>query len=232
MMAIADLADSCEMKADRAPAGRRTGELVFRALGSAWFLLLAVMVARNWHGGGNDGFAAWSQALSQCALVLVYLTLWLLILLRPAPIARANGMMPNVMAFVGTYMPWLIGFMPRPDLPAFVQLLATTFIVAGNIAILIVVWYLGRSFSLVPQARRLVTSGSYRIVRHPLYLAEELMIVGSALLYLSSMTVLLVVLHFAIQMRRMFYEEAVLQQAFPAYSSYKRSSLRVIPYVW
>ena len=37
---------------------------------------------------------------------------------------------------------------------------------------------LGRSFSVIPEARELTTRGVYRFVRHPMYLAELLMIVG------------------------------------------------------
>src|SRR5580704_8149618 len=37
---------------------------------------------------------------------------------------------------------------------------------------------LRRSFSLTPQARRLTTSGPYRIIRHPLYLGETLNVIG------------------------------------------------------
>jgi len=35
----------------------------------------------------------------------------------------------------------------------------------------------------MPEARKLVTRGAYRFVRHPLYVAEEVAIIGTFLLY-------------------------------------------------
>ncbi len=216
---------------------RRIGDLVFRLFGSAWFLFLAVLVARDWHyhSFGDLAFSAfsgWSRLVSQGALVLVYLTLWLMILIRPPPIARANGLMPNVMAFAGTYLPWLIGLMPRGEGSDAGVLIASALILTGNVLIFFTICHLGKSFSLVPQARRLVTAGPYAVVRHPLYLAEEIMIAGAALLYLSPMTIVVVCLHAALQIRRIFYEEQVLSQAFPAYAAYKSRTWRLIPCVW
>jgi protein-S-isoprenylcysteine O-methyltransferase Ste14 len=50
----------------------------------------------------------------------------------------------------------------------------TLLLLDGNaLAVLVMVQH-GRSFSIMAEARQLVTSGVYRWVRHPLYLAEEL----------------------------------------------------------
>jgi protein-S-isoprenylcysteine O-methyltransferase Ste14 len=40
---------------------------------------------------------------------------------------------------------------------------------------------LGRSISILPQARQLVTSGPYAFVRHPLYLGEMTAMLGIAM---------------------------------------------------
>jgi len=220
------------------PIGRVSGDLVSRTFGSAWFMLLAVMVASNWRSGSGAvvspsvQFGGWPLVLSQVGIVLFYLTLGLMILIRPAPVARANRIMPTAMGFIGTYMPWLMGLFPRHELPAAGYLTATALILCGNVLTLFVVWHLGRSFSIVPQARRLVTGGPYSLVRHPLYLAEEMMVIGTALLCFSPMSVALVALHVVVQIRRMVYEEQVLSRAFSDYSAYMAQTWRTIPYVW
>ena len=92
--------------------------------------------------------------------------------------------------------------------------------------------HLGRSFSLVPQARSVVQTGPYRWVKHPLYLSEEIVIVGVALQHLSPVTVIILILHFAVQVSRILYEEDVLRRNCPEYSGYESSRWRLIPYVW
>ena len=44
---------------------------------------------------------------------------------------------------------------------------------------------LGRSVSVMPEARRLVVQGLYRRIRHPLYLAEEIATIGCFLQFRS-----------------------------------------------
>jgi protein-S-isoprenylcysteine O-methyltransferase Ste14 len=77
-----------------------------------------------------------------------------------------------------------------------------------------------------------VRHGPYRLVRHPLYVAEEISVCGVMLHFLSPWTAALLVLHCAIQVRRMVYEESILMRVFPEYQRYATSTARVIPKVW
>lgn len=217
---------------------RQPSGVGLRALGSTWFLLLALTVASNWWSDRTAGGATsqhligWPLLLTQGGIALFYLTLWLLVLIRPNPVARTNRTAPNALAFIGTYMPWLIPLLPRQHLPDAGYVVAAGLILGGNALTLFVIWHLGRSFSIVPQARKLVTAGPYALIRHPLYLAEELMVVGTALLYTSPSAVMLVIVHALIQVRRMLYEEQVLTGAFPGYRDYARRTRRLVPCLW
>jgi protein-S-isoprenylcysteine O-methyltransferase Ste14 len=61
------------------------------------------------------------------------------------------------------------------------EAISTRLLLGGNALAVLVLVQLGRSFSIMAEARRLVTSGVYRWVRHPLYLAEELAVIGIVL---------------------------------------------------
>ncbi|WP_246667782.1 methyltransferase family protein [Bradyrhizobium macuxiense] len=169
--------------------------------------------------------------LSSSLVVVFYLLLALMVLTRAPAKAQAGGVLPRVAAFVGSYWPWTITFFPKTEatLP---NLASTFFVLAGLIMMLVTVRHLGRSFSLVPQARSVVQSGPYRWIKHPLYLSEEIVFLGVVLQHLSWMTVALLVLHVGIQVWRIHYEEDVLRRTLPEYSSYEASRWRLIPYVW
>jgi protein-S-isoprenylcysteine O-methyltransferase Ste14 len=103
---------------------------------------------------------------------------------------------------------------------------------AGIIMMLVTIRHLGRSFSLVPQARSVVQTGPYRWIKHPLYLAEEIAIVGAVLQFLNPVTVFILVVHIGIQVCRILYEEDLLRRTCPEYASYEASRWRLIPYIW
>ena len=96
----------------------------------------------------------------------------------------------------------------------------------------IVLIQLRGSFSIMAEARQLATSGAYRFVRHPLYLAEEIATIGGVIQFFSIWTALLLVVQIACQIRRMRNEEIVLMEVFPEYSNYKRKTPRIIPGVY
>ncbi len=88
--------------------------------------------------------------------------------------------------------------------------------------------WLGQSCAVMAAARKLVTGGPYRFVRHPLYAAELIMILGLILWNLSLTSALLLVAITLPQLRRAHNEEQVLRQAFPEYEDYARRVPKII----
>jgi protein-S-isoprenylcysteine O-methyltransferase Ste14 len=91
--------------------------------------------------------------------------------------------------------------------------------------------YLGRRFSIVPEARGLVTSGPYRLVRHPIYLGEIMAGFGLVLPTLLTLHALVLALFLAAQLARTYYEERVLRSTYPQYEAYAKHTHRLIPFV-
>jgi len=102
-------------------------------------------------------------------------------------------------------------------------------VIAGWMLSAYVLIGLGRAFSIMAQARRLVTTGPYAIVRHPLYLSEEIAMIGIALRHWSPGAALIVCVQWLFQLRRMTNEESVLRSTFPEYAVYATRTPKVIP---
>jgi protein-S-isoprenylcysteine O-methyltransferase Ste14 len=209
-----------------------------RLCAAAWFLVLGAASFRAVESliadiaAGRAGLDAWPGLLSEGCLVLFYTIICGIMLLRPEPVSRAEGLGPALLALAGTYGAWLIPLLPRgPELPALAAASAVI-LIFSEVLIVYTLLSLGRSFSLIPQARKLVTSGPYAIVRHPLYLVEEAAIAGILLQFAWFAALPFLVLHLAIQIRRMRVEEEVLRKAFPEYAAYARRTPRLIPGVW
>ncbi len=105
-------------------------------------------------------------------------------------------------------------------------------ILTGNVLCVYVLSYLGRSFSIMAEARKLVSDGPYGIVRHPLYLAEQIAILGIFIQFASMYAAILIAVHFIFQLRRMLNEENLLRATFPEYAVYMTRTARLIPAIW
>jgi protein-S-isoprenylcysteine O-methyltransferase Ste14 len=145
---------------------------------------------------------------------------------------KARGVEPRISALVGTFLVYAVALFPRRELSVGGEIAATTLILVGTALAVYALTQLGRSFSVMAEARRLVTSGVYRIVRHPLYVAEEIAVIGLVIQFLSYQTLLLVAVHLGFQLRRMRNEEAILISTFPEYCAYKEKTARLIPGVY
>jgi protein-S-isoprenylcysteine O-methyltransferase Ste14 len=84
---------------------------------------------------------------------------------------------------------------------------------------------LGKSFSIQPKAKELVTHGIYSKIRNPIYLFGMLLIVGFILYIQRPIFLLVLVVLIPMQWLRIKKEEKVLQEKFgEAYVDYKRKT--------
>ncbi len=140
------------------------------------------------------------------------------------------GWAPAVAGYGGALV--LMAFFPiaRTWFPAWITRTQSDSMMAAGLALWVFgavvglwsIWFLRHSFSLVPQARALVTHGPYRFARHPIYGAYIPQYLGLWLLYPTLALALTMLAWLGLQMLRIQYEEKVLTAAFPEYSDYRR----------
>jgi protein-S-isoprenylcysteine O-methyltransferase Ste14 len=168
----------------------------------------------------------------QLSTIVFMMLLAAAVILRTRPSGKASGLEPRISALVGTFLVYGITAFPRRDLSLSLEGVSTVLTMIGNVGAIVALSQLGRSFSIMAETRRLVTTGPYRFVRHPLYLAEEIAMVGVFMQFASVWTALLLVAQIAFQLRRIHNEELVLTTSFPEYEAYRRNIARLIPGVY
>jgi protein-S-isoprenylcysteine O-methyltransferase Ste14 len=169
---------------------------------------------------------------SNLATQVFFAVLALLMVLRRQPLGKASGFYPRFAAVAGTFMSVAIVMLPARELSVWLHVVSTLLIVCGIGFALYAVLELGRSLSMLPEARRLVTNGPYSVIRHPLYLGEAVALVGVTLQYLSPWALALLALQCIFQLERMKNEELVLSRAFPEYRDYAARTVRLLPGVY
>jgi protein-S-isoprenylcysteine O-methyltransferase Ste14 len=165
--------------------------------------------------------ALWGLDLVSDVLSLGFVALVVFMTIRRLPPrSTAHGLAPRVAAIAGTFALMGLMFLPTNEAPLAARLFATILIVIGTAGSIWCLRFLGRSFSIVAQARKLVTGGPYGIVRHPLYVAEGITTIGIIIMHWSAAAVALGIVQMALQYWRMQFEEQVLRDAFPEYEDY------------
>ena len=99
--------------------------------------------------------------------------------IRQQPKQQDSRLTIRVVAFVATFMMVFLGgyVSPGPLLVQFPTIMNLLGIIVMGIAYLLEIFslfFLRTSFSIIPEARDLVSHGPYQFVRHPIYLAEIL----------------------------------------------------------
>jgi protein-S-isoprenylcysteine O-methyltransferase Ste14 len=86
-------------------------------------------------------------------------------------------------------------------------------------------WQLGASFSVSAQARKLVTTGLYSKLRHPVYVFGSVAWLGALMTLLGWKALVIWVIVVAVELLRVRREESVLAETFGAeYEEYRRGS--------
>jgi protein-S-isoprenylcysteine O-methyltransferase Ste14 len=213
--------------------GRSLPAVLFALLGYRVFLNLVSQVhALPVHAGFGDVLAG---PLTTGVYLLFCVIPVGIYLIRPRPRARDGRVIARAAGLVGTTMLLVVGAFSSPVLftpwlwirDAAVPLTLGAFVL-GVCGLL----YLRRSLSIIPEARRLVTGGPYRFVRHPLYAAEILAAAALVLARPALWATLALIPFIAVQMVRARFEEDLLTSAFPAYTTYAAHTRRLIPLLW
>ena len=153
-----------------------------------------------------------------------------ILFLARAPVIRHGSPGKIVFALPSLLLGW-VAFsvaLPPPDWPIHSQVLLAAGLAWAALSFL----FLGRSFSILPAVRPIVTRGPYRWLRHPAYLGEFIAILGCSLApgdpllaWPAAAAVPLIVL-------RVVAEERVLKSD-PAYVVYsEKVRWRLIPCIW
>ena len=176
------------------------------------------------------GMAAFCTAIAARIAVVMFLSLLMVaVVTRARPVAKTQGLWSRLTAMGGSFIPSFVFLLPRNDDVVLVNILSCTLFAVGYGFTVYALAHLNRSFSIMPEARRLVTGGPYRFIRHPVYLFEQIGVVGLFLPYASIWAVLMLAIHLFCQFQRMNSEEGVLRRAFPEYGDYAQRTPRLIP---
>src|SRR5437879_6676012 len=167
----------------------------------------------------------------QQALALAYFTMLVVLYAVRLPQRGTDHRLAVIfIAFSGTFAAISASFLPggtrRDGLILFGDLLATAGLAYS-------VWglaYLRRSFSIIPEARRLVTGGPYGLSRHPVYLGEIATALGINIATGGWLSAVAIAYFVICELLRIGWEERILAQAFPAeYPAYARRVPRYLP---
>jgi protein-S-isoprenylcysteine O-methyltransferase Ste14 len=87
-------------------------------------------------------------------------------------------------------------------------------------------------FPDVRKGQQLYTNGIYRYIRHPMYTAILLLCLSFLVRQVDVITLLAWGCLLGVLLRKLTYEEQLLNKRFTAYQAYTKRSKRLVPFIW
>ena len=135
-------------------------------------------------------------------------------------------------AFVIAGLNWRFGWCVLPDWAVWVS--AGLFLVCYLLyaEVLRENTYLSRTIE-VQENQKVIDTGLYGVVRHPMYMATTVLFLAMPLVLASPFSFLIMLLYIPLIAKRIKNEEKVLEEGLAGYKEYKQKvKYRVIPFIW
>src|SRR5436190_8423141 len=113
---------------------------------------LGVASQWNWESFHYTLLQIVGRASNVLFLALVVVTT----LTRLSPVRKAAGIEPRLSALLGTFLLFTLVLLPRRELPPTALAISSVFVIVGLASSFVVLRWLGKSFSIMAEARRLV----------------------------------------------------------------------------
>ena len=139
------------------------------------------------------------------------------------------SLLQYILAMIIMFSPWFV----------FIDIIKPSNIIIGVIiqsigifGMIICVITLGRSFGISPALRKVIITGPYKIIRHPMYFFEVIFFVGNNIIHSSLWNWMILILLTLAQCFRILQEERILRTD-AIYQKYmEKNKYRLIPKIW
>jgi protein-S-isoprenylcysteine O-methyltransferase Ste14 len=221
-----------DLRGHHAPTGSsklQLGRLIGLSLASCGIALQAMNLVRGLAVARADILPGLVDVMAAALSLLVYLLMVGAYLLRREQAAADSSMPARCVAVCATFLPFVMPLWPGRQLSMATELLASLVLIVGLAGCVWSLRHLWTSFSVIPQARSLVSSGPYRWIRHPLYTTEIIANLGMAILFGRAYHWAVLLLLIAGQSYRARREERLLCVHLPGYAEYRTRTAALIP---
>lgn len=178
---------------------------------------------------GIIGFFSFEFSIPRFCITCLNCLIGYLIIIRKNEIS-VNGFYENITSLPAIILGGIL-FKTTPLLHTWSIEVQLVFVIGTLIAIYSFL-YLGKSFSLRPALQEIISKGPYKIVRHPAYFGEYLMMVACCMASDNIYAFIGLVFLFIFQVIRINSEEKILSQS-KTYQLYQqKTKWKLIPLVW